>query len=159
MKKILVPFDGSDSSVKAAEEALKIAKAFDSEITFLTVVEDKTMLQYSVVGSAMNSDYLNMVGATVNAEKQHAEDRLDNLITSLGADDMKHEQLVVVGDITTKIIETAEEEQYDLIVMGHRGLNPLKRLIIGSIAKNIIEHGPCSVLIIKNASQKDTVNA
>jgi nucleotide-binding universal stress UspA family protein len=54
-----------------------------------------------------------------------------------------------VGDPHPQIIKTAEDGKFDLIVMGHRGLNPLQRLFIGSVAKRVIEDTPCSVLVIK----------
>ena len=149
MKKILVPFDGSDLAVQAAQQAADIAKAFNCEITFLTVVVDKTMLQYSVVGGDMSPGYLKMLTATLETEKLQAGERLENLLQSIGADKLKSLSMVATGDITAKILEIAEDGQYDLVVMGHRGLNPIKRLMIGSIAKNIVEHAHCSVMIVK----------
>ena len=55
-----------------------------------------------------------------------------------------------IGFPATVILETAESVKPDLIVMGARGLGPLKELVLGSISHRVLLHAPCSTLIVKN---------
>jgi nucleotide-binding universal stress UspA family protein len=74
---------------------------------------------------------------------------LDLLLEKLNCDGIHIGKMVVIGNAHPEIVETAKLGEYDLIVMGHRGLNPVQRLFLGSVAKRVIEDAPCSVLIVK----------
>ena len=74
---------------------------------------------------------------------------LDGVIQELDCSGLKIDKKIISGAAHPQIVEIAEQEKYDLIVMGHRGLNPFKRLFLGSVAKRVIEDAPCSVLIVK----------
>ncbi|HSC50053.1 MAG TPA: universal stress protein [Gaiellaceae bacterium] len=54
-----------------------------------------------------------------------------------------------VGDAATEIVRVAEESAADLIVLGARGLNPLKRVLLGSVSTKVLHHAPCDVLVVK----------
>ena len=46
------------------------------------------------------------------------------------------------------IVQEAEESGADLIVVGTRGLNAAKRLVLGSVSTNVVHHAPCDVLVV-----------
>jgi nucleotide-binding universal stress UspA family protein len=54
-----------------------------------------------------------------------------------------------VGDAATEIVRVAEESGAELIVLGARGLNPLKRLVLGSVSTKVLHQAPCDVLVVK----------
>jgi len=54
-----------------------------------------------------------------------------------------------VGREADEIVRLAKESGADLIVLGARGLNPLKRLVLGSVSTNVLHHAPCDVLVVK----------
>ena len=56
---------------------------------------------------------------------------------------------VVVGDAATQLIAVADERQADVIVIGTRGRTGLRRLLLGSVARNVMHHAHCSVLIAR----------
>ncbi len=58
-------------------------------------------------------------------------------------------KIIKDGNAYHEIIEEVKNGDYDLVVMGHRGLNPVKRFLVGSVAKRVIEDAPCSVMIVK----------
>jgi universal stress protein A len=61
---------------------------------------------------------------------------------------------VVIGSLFQKIIETAEAEHVDLIVMATRGRTGLSHLIIGSVADPVVRTAPCPVLTIRPPAEK-----
>jgi nucleotide-binding universal stress UspA family protein len=54
-----------------------------------------------------------------------------------------------VGDAATEIIRTARDSKADLVVLGARGLNTLKRLVLGSVSTKVLHDAPCDVLVVK----------
>jgi nucleotide-binding universal stress UspA family protein len=59
------------------------------------------------------------------------------------------ETLIVPGDPAQKILETAEKKQVDLIVLGRRGLRPIRRALLGSVSRKVLDKSPYPVLIVK----------
>ena len=55
----------------------------------------------------------------------------------------------VDGDPADKILETAENEGIDLIVVGNKGMTGAKRFLLGSVPNQVSHHSPCNVLIVK----------
>ena len=149
MKKILVPIDGSKPSTEAVKKAIMIAKAFDSEITLLTVITGKNSVPYDVTTSKLSKNYYEMLETVTKMETDYANYVLDKIVEELDVSELKIAKKVVIGDAADEIVKMAETDKYDLIVMGHRGLNPMKRLLVGSVARSVIELAPCSVLTVK----------
>lgn len=56
--------------------------------------------------------------------------------------------VIDTGDPADVILETAEDGQYDLIVVGNRGMTGAKRFLLGSVPSKISHHSPCDTLII-----------
>jgi nucleotide-binding universal stress UspA family protein len=56
------------------------------------------------------------------------------------------------GDAATELLAAAKEWKADLIVMGTHGRTGLARLVLGSVARNVLHHAPCSVLISREAA-------
>jgi nucleotide-binding universal stress UspA family protein len=63
--------------------------------------------------------------------------------------DVKHAHLLLVGDPASEIVRLAEEEGVDLIVLGTHGRTGLSRLLMGSVAEQIVRRAPCPVLTFK----------
>jgi len=148
MKKILVPIDGSTASRNAATQALAFAKKYGSEITFITVVEIASELSYDL-GSINNADYSDLISKIVDYKVESETKMLDDMLKTMDCNGINTEKKIIVGSAHPVIVEVALDGHYDLIVMGHRGLNPIKRIFLGSVAKMVIEDAPCSVLIVK----------
>ncbi len=63
------------------------------------------------------------------------------------------EEIVVEGDPATEILGVAEEENCDLIVMGTHGLTGLERLLMGSVAEQVLRRAPCPVLTVRTPAK------
>ncbi len=143
-KKILVPLDGSTPSLEAAKRAVKIAENFGAEVTFFHV-------QYSL------ESYINLphifAPETYNQMREEfkvqGETILENAINEVDAQGVTILKKLSAGDPGKQIIEESKEGQYDLVVMGSRGLTGLQDFLMGSVASRVSKHAPCAVLIIR----------
>jgi universal stress protein A len=59
------------------------------------------------------------------------------------------------GDAATEILAAANASNADLIVMGTHGRTGLTRLVLGSVARNVLQHAKCSVLVVREGSPED----
>jgi nucleotide-binding universal stress UspA family protein len=59
------------------------------------------------------------------------------------------ETLLKVGDHAQVLIETANEGDYELIMMGSRGLSPFKELLLGSVSFKVMHHARCPVMVVR----------
>lgn len=141
MKKILVATDGSDNSEKALIEARKYAECSSGEITILTIVESLVMkVCISLEDDAMLDN---------EKSKNAGETILKNSLNLL--DDFKGEVNTKLrrGNPADEIIREAESGDYDIIVMGSKGLGAFSRTLLGSVSNKVLNHSNKSVFIIK----------
>ena len=137
MKKILVPIDGSKYSFKALEKARVLCEKFGSELIVITVVSDIV---------ALNVDYkIDIISQNIAS----AEQMLNQIEQDFKDSNIKLTTLYKIEDITREIVEQAEKNDVDLIVMGSRGLGMLSRTFLGSISHKVINNTDKSVLVVK----------
>ncbi|KNZ41316.1 universal stress protein [Acetobacterium bakii] len=147
MEKILVPLDGSEISLKAADEAVELAKIFGSEVTFISVVEKKIPF-YGVGSGAPNTADM---GLEIEIEKSAFkcyDELLDFLVEKYKSSGLILKSKTLKGIVDEEIEKFAKDGHFDLIVMGRRGLSPTKRFFVGSTTRKIVDSGPASVLVI-----------
>ncbi len=140
--KALVPIDGSEPSLKAVETARKMfAKGAIQSFTLIHVIPfpqdlaEKSNLRISE--EELRRDV-----------KIAAAEIMDKSMHVIGSD-IEVGKIAEFGPPAEVILQTAEKGGYDLIIMGNRGLNPLKRLLMGSVSSRVLSLAHCSVLIVK----------
>ncbi|MDF2677185.1 MAG: uspA [Bacillota bacterium] len=151
MKKILVPVDGSKTSLKAAESAIILAKQFNSEINFITVVKKPNSDKYSIFGlnveNAFKTNQKEMLKHLIDQETK----MLNMIVRNIDSEGLKVNKEIVTGkSVYEEIVKTAKDGNYDLIVMGKRGLSAMDRFFIGSVTQRVLAESPCPVLIIND---------
>ncbi len=149
LKKILVPVDGSSESKKAVEQAVLLAKKFGAEVTLISIVEVESEVAYTELGIVVSGEYAGVRDTLVKIKTQSSGKLLDAIISSMDCTGVTMNKVIKVGSAHPEIVDEALAGKYDLIVMGHRGLNPVKRFFMGSVAKRVLNDAPCSVLIVK----------
>lgn len=149
MKKILVPVDGSSESKKAVEQAVLLAQKFGSEVTLISIVEVESDVAYTELGIVVSGEYAGVRDTLIKIKTENSSKMLDAIIAGLDCTGIKMNRVIKVGSAHPEIVEEAVKGKYDLIVMGHRGLNTVKRFFIGSVAKRVIADAPCSVFVVK----------
>jgi nucleotide-binding universal stress UspA family protein len=83
------------------------------------------------------------------AEAERQQSALAEAKTLLAESAIDAPSAAPVGDAADEIVRVAQESGADLIVLGARGLNPLKRLVLGSVSTNVLHRAPCDVLVVK----------
>ena len=141
MKKILVPVDGSENSKKALIEAKKIGEIFNSEIIILNVVKDIIAHPYLATqdyGMKTNEGLMEL-GKELLIESLKTFEGFSGIVKTK----------IKYGDAGRGIVEEVEEGDYDLVVMGSRGLGAFSRAMLGSVSNKVLNHVNTNVLIIK----------
>lgn len=140
---ILICTDGSATALKAAKRAVALAKQSNACVLLLNVLPNAAL--------AVTVPWQLEIGGTGSAPQLTAAQQA-NLEASLSMCKeaglrfrCRHES----GHAAEQILRVAEDEGADLIVMGSRGLNEWKALMLGSVSDHVVHHAPCSVLIVR----------
>jgi len=125
LEKILVGVDGSEYAEKALKQAIEIAKKFSAEVTVVNVYHVPT-------------------GQDVS---QKILDKAKTILDDAG---VRFKVVSVLSPNTPKVItDMAQDEKFDLIVVGSRGIGAVHAWLIGSVCNRICYDSPISVLIVK----------
>jgi nucleotide-binding universal stress UspA family protein len=139
-KKILVPLDGSTHATVAAKHALQIALNYGSQVTFIYIVAD-LYNSHRYIGK----DYNQLKEAFI----AQSENILDNAIKEVQIPNVTINKKMVVGHPAEKIVEECKTGEYDLVVIGSRGLSSIQGFFMGGVSSQVANHAPCPVLIVR----------
>ena len=137
-KKILVPTDGSEFAKKAQRHALFLAKVSGAEIVAVSVTEN------NFVNGLPLDDEIYQLNQVLNERSEENLKEFDKL----NEDDIKITHVIREGSPARVILEVANEEQVDLIVMGSSGKSGFDRFIVGSVADKVVNSAKCAVLVV-----------
>jgi len=153
-EKILVPVDGSKHSLRALDIAIQMAKRFDGRITLINVysvgvrpivmAEPATLTPPSV--PIMSSADFSKV---VEAARKTGTNILTDCEKKVNAEGIQVETLLKEGHTVQEILRTAGESEFDLVVMGARGVSKIREILLGSVSDGVIRNAPCPVLVTK----------
>jgi len=144
--KILIAYDGSDSSKKAVELVGKIAKSED-EVVLLTVIPAE-LLSSTFTKMLLPTIDLSSV-AKDSSFKERAEETLREAAKKIENKVAKVETVVETGDPADEILVTAKSKACDLIVVGYKGYGREGRFLIGSVTDKVVRHAYCSVMVVR----------
>ena len=139
---ILAPTDFSEYSKQAVASALELAKKFGAKLSILHVVE---LPPYPVEGYVPPS----LTPTFLEDLERQASQELAQVVPEAESAGVEVARLVAVGSPYRKIIDMAEAEQVDLIVMATAGRTGFSRLVMGSIAERVVRTASCPVLTIR----------
>jgi nucleotide-binding universal stress UspA family protein len=146
IKKILHPTDFSAASHYALELAFSLARDHGARVVLLNVVEPPF---YG--GEPL------MPMATLPDLRTEAENWFATLPKPRG--DIETKQVIAEGDPVMQILRVAADEQVDFIVLGTHGRTGLSRLLMGSVAENVIRRAQCPVVAVKTPLRQSTDEA
>ena len=137
MKRMLVAVDGSEYGLAAVEAAARLAvERGITSVTLINVIPTVASTMGVMLTSAPPED----IEAWEVFEKPKA------ILKKAG---LEAKLLLREGDPADEIITSARNEGYDLIVVGHRGLSPIRAFLLGSVSSRVVTHAPCSVLVVR----------
>lgn len=140
MKKILVATDGSKYSQKALFKAKQMATDNGGEVTVISVVtlHDNLYSQNVLLKSEL--------GKAEMERSNHVLKEAEEIFADFKG---KFNTVYKTGDPVDEIVKLAEEGNYDLLVMGSRGLGAFSRTLLGSVSDKVIHHVKTSVMLVK----------
>jgi len=143
--RILAAYDGSPDSLKAVRRASALSSEFGASLVVVHVYS----LPSVVYGGPGPMPLVDFKGLEDSAEAK-AKDTL-----AKGVEVCKQEgvqvkaQLLESASVVQAILEFAQKEGVDLIVMGTRGMTGFKKLLLGSVSSGVVTHAHCSVLVVR----------
>ena len=142
LKRILVPIDFSEESIKALRYAKPFAEEFGAEIILLHVVEPVVRPEYCLIVPGARG------GRTV-ARMNEREQQLARLRHREIGEAIKDDNVVHMGKPYEEIVNLARAKKVDLIVIATHGYKGLKHVFLGSTTERVVRFAPCPVLVVR----------
>jgi nucleotide-binding universal stress UspA family protein len=168
VSKILVPVDGSKSSIVAAEAAIKFAKRYNGPIilsrTKATARPSVEVIALYVVDVSPKLELFGKFGFDYAATEKDALGRarkvtrgwFSQIKKKADADNVAFRSEIrdnSSSSIVGEIIDFAERENVDVIVIGTRGQSEFKKILMGSVSSAVVTYAPCTVIIVRNKAE------
>ena len=151
--RILVPVDGSKYSHDAAEYAIGIAKLTDANVVVLHVLHLPTYaFTYSGSEGVSPVAIPTPLPLTLTEDEKKAAKKIVDDVKEIGEKDgVKMETKIVERhpSVPDAIIQFAQENGVDLIVMGTKGRTAISRFLLGSVTESVVHHAHCPVLVVR----------
>lgn len=142
-KHILVPIDGSPTAAQALDKAIGVAQAFDSAVTLIYVIDP-----YAFTG--VGTDFLQGQSEYLSAVTAEAQQSIQTAMQMFAAQGINAKGSVIEGrSIYQSILDTAKSVHADLVVMGSHGRRGLQKLVLGSVAAQVLAHAHLPVLVVR----------
>jgi len=149
IKRILIPFDFSETANLALEHAIFMAKLHKADIVLLHVIESFSFASaISQAFSKSQNEFEAKVESSANEKLQQLSEKLHH---DSGMPVLFRTE---TGKIYKKIISIAEELPCDIIIMGTHGTNGVQEVLVGSNTYRVVQSAPCPVLSVQVHSKK-----
>jgi nucleotide-binding universal stress UspA family protein len=150
--KILITVDGSEESMNAADYAIAMAKKEDNDaqLIALHVLFSQTGYAYSTnIFGLVTPSSINELLQDAKHEAQQWFDKIKEKMYENGDVQLKTEVVVSPTSVVGAIVDYAERENVDLIVIGSRGRSGFKKMLLGSTASGVVTYATCPVMVVK----------
>jgi nucleotide-binding universal stress UspA family protein len=141
---IVVGTDGSDTANEAVRQATELAKAVGAKIHLVSAFEPVGNQRLREERKDVPEDMSWMVN-----EREDVNATLKEAAEQISQAGVEVETFARQGDPADAILDVAEEQSSDLIVVGNKGMSGAKRFLLGSVPNKVSHHAPCSVMIIR----------
>jgi nucleotide-binding universal stress UspA family protein len=146
--KVLLATDGTKYADAAANALAGLNLDSGDEVNIISVVDIGVPLAIDVYGGYLPDTSELEKAARENAQKvvEGTAKKVSGLIGTRGVTVSSE---VLYGTPESRIVEKAEEMHADMIVLGSHGYRAWERLLIGSVSNSVVQHAPCSVLVVR----------
>ena len=145
-KKIFIATDGSEQNKKAVQHALELAKTCGAKLYAGYVVDTAAFASIPMdAGWEMMYELL----------EQEANESTKSVGDAAEKESILFEAVVLEGHPGPEIVQFAEEQEIDLIVMGTLGKRGLDHFLLGSVAENVIRNSKVPVLVVRGKSAEE----
>jgi nucleotide-binding universal stress UspA family protein len=141
---IVVGTDGSDTAKEAVREATDLAKALGARVHLVSAFEPIGEGRLREERQQVPDDMQWMINP-----REDVDATLKDAAAGIESAGLEVEVYAREGDPADAILDVAEEQNADLIVVGNKGMTGAKRFLLGSVPNKVSHHAPCSVMIIR----------
>jgi len=142
---IVVGTDGSDTAKTAVRYAIDLARELGARLQIVSAYEPVAAQRLRAEKIEVPEDLQWMINPHKDVLSMLDEAKQE----AVGAGVTQVETFARQGDAADAILDVAEEQRSDLIVVGNRGMTGAKRFLLGSVPNKVSHHAPCSVLIVR----------
>jgi nucleotide-binding universal stress UspA family protein len=143
-KSIVVGTDGSETATQAVRQAVELAKDIGAKLELVSAYEPVSDQRLREERTDVPDDLQWMVNPREDVDATLSD--AAEVAKEAGVD---VETYARQGDPADAILDVAEENKADLIIVGNKGMTGAKRFLLGSVPNKVSHHAPCSVLIIR----------
>jgi nucleotide-binding universal stress UspA family protein len=151
---ILVAIDGSENSYRALEFALNLAEKFEASVVILNVFQIPMMASQAPGDPMSTSSAVSSSGSDakfIDDLKKIHEEMVNRAIDKAKKikPNVEISAELKEGDPALQIVETAKDENFDVIVIGHKGESRVREFFLGSNSEKVAHLSQCPVIIVK----------
>jgi nucleotide-binding universal stress UspA family protein len=143
--KLLVPVDGSKYALDALNVAIDFVKTKGGEISVISVVPYIGGMDGQEISPARRERHME----TFEKRAEEIVKQACDVLHAANVTSTCTKNIVTSVSVADAIVDFAESEKIDLIIMGSRGLSPSSTFKIGSVASQVVKQSPCSVYLVK----------
>jgi nucleotide-binding universal stress UspA family protein len=151
IERVVLGWDGSSCAARAAE-LFCTWPIFSGSLVRVVSVADVTIPWWSGFPETGTPQLVPIYVDAVNASRKQHDVLAQEMTAQLQRFGLRAEADRRDGDPASEILAAANDSKVDLIVVGTHGRTGLKRLVLGSVARNVLQHATCSVLIVRDGS-------
>jgi nucleotide-binding universal stress UspA family protein len=144
-RSIVVGTDGSESAREALRQAIELASGSGARLDIVSAYESVPSARAREHARPAPDEAEWMLARREEVDAMLREAQAEAEAAGVGAVTRASQ-----GDPADAILDVAEEQHADLIVVGNRGLTGAKRFLLGSVPNRVSHHAPCSVLIVRS---------
>lgn len=141
ISKIICGIDGSPSSEKALNWAIQLAKDFNAKLSILSVLSKIQVTEFG-----MEDTEILKIEEKIKKEKKV---EIEQFLKKFDFKNLNVEKQFRWGIPSHVLLDTAEDFEYDMIVIGAKGHSMLHHVLMGSTAEKILRFSPCSLLVVR----------
>jgi nucleotide-binding universal stress UspA family protein len=142
--RIVVGTDGSETATEAVRTAVELAKISDAKLEIVSAYEPVPQSRLREEGEGISGDVSHAINP--REDVQFVLDKAAGVAKQAKVDVVTHPR---EGDPADAILDVAEENDADLVLVGNKGMTGARRFLLGSVPNKISHHAPCDVWIVK----------
>ncbi len=141
--RILLPVDGSETSKRARDVAMDLAKGNGIPVTVVSVVSRRDFMPSELMGAThMSKDDMDA------SREEEAMQLVHGIARTLRDEGIKVDEEVLKGDPAESIVSRVRQMKRPLVVIGRRGLTGFREMVMGSVSNKVVHYAECPVLVV-----------
>lgn len=135
MTRVLFAYDGSEQ----ARRALRYVERLEADDSVIVLSVATKLIEAPATAEFTDPGH----------DPEHVREELEEVRELMEDAGVNAEFISTIGNPAAEILNAAEAQDVDLIVLGRQGLNAVARFLMGSVADRVVRHAPCDVLVVK----------